>query len=366
MSGLGIAVRPIAVFPADFSGYVGPLTVSMATVANSTAVLSAETFWNDNLHTGDGGRTHEFQGVVGKVGFNNDNKIEDTGLHSGLKLVVNTPLKANFAYLKVVPPTKGIMTGGTLGPRLELYDPSTASGILGEVGGISWFNGLFSIFQGINVDTLQPNPLMQLYFINAPSTALIEWYSPSTQRLQIRNAGGAIVHVANNARYEWEGPNGGVYIAMVGYQLSTGKPISFTNTSQEDGARVPLIAVTCDTAADNFLIQSSNTAGNVFTSRAKFDGLGNAFVPQLTIGATLGAVPLAGAAAAVPVTNGDTKLLRSAASILKLDDGAGGFATIHAKLRTDTNAAAGTIVADHTLTFYDAAGVAYKVPCLTA
>jgi hypothetical protein len=39
---------------------------------------------------------------------------------------------------------------------------------------------------------------------------------------------------------------------------------------------------------------------------------------------------------------------------------------LQAKLRTDANAASETITPDKTLTLYDAAGTAYKVPCVAA
>lgn len=40
------------------------------------------------------------------------------------------------------------------------------------------------------------------------------------------------------------------------------------------------------------------------------------------------------------------------------------FAKVQGKLTTDTNAAAGTITPDHFMVLFDAAGVAYKVPCV--
>lgn len=43
-----------------------------------------------------------------------------------------------------------------------------------------------------------------------------------------------------------------------------------------------------------------------------------------------------------------------------------GYATLQGKLRTDANAVAETITPTHTLTLYDAAGVAYKVPAVAA
>ena len=40
------------------------------------------------------------------------------------------------------------------------------------------------------------------------------------------------------------------------------------------------------------------------------------------------------------------------------------FAQLQAKLQTHANAVAETITADHTLVIYDAAGTAYRVPCV--
>jgi hypothetical protein len=41
-----------------------------------------------------------------------------------------------------------------------------------------------------------------------------------------------------------------------------------------------------------------------------------------------------------------------------------GFGTIQGKIKTDEDAASGTIIPDKYLIVYDAAGIAYRVPCV--
>jgi hypothetical protein len=96
-----------------------------------------------------------------------------------------------------------------------------------------------------------------------------------TNRFTITSAA-ALVHIAANSRYEWEGNNGILRHSFVGYFNALGKTIDFNNSGQTP-AVLPLSASTTDQSVNifdwNFL------SGGVWNQLGKIDGRGRVYAP---------------------------------------------------------------------------------------
>lgn len=100
-------------------------------------------------------------------------------------------------------------------------------------------------------------------------------------------------------------------------------------------------------------------ANLTWTGRAAFRGIGNGILMLANSAATdFGRLQIGGTTSSFP----SIKRSGTALQARLADDS--GFATWQGKLTTDTNYTAGTVVPTGYLTLYDAAGTAYRVPCL--
>lgn len=227
-------------------------------------------------------------------------------------------------------------------------------------------------------------------------------------RLSIESEG-AIVHIANNGRYEFETKQSGNPLQFVAYSASSseGVPFLFTNHGQSlypesviqvgvdqasqiafqtglftngefnansyiDGSG-SLYArnVSAFGAAGSFRGLSSRVTGEVtariFLGLDKTDnaflgfGLGNAALDSYIYRAGPNLFAIGGAASAArPAIKGIGTSIQG-----RLADDSD-FCTVQGKLTTDQGAVSETVTPDSTLTLYDASGTAYKVPCVAA
>lgn len=223
-----------------------------------------------------------------------------------------------------------------------------------------------------------------------------------TNRLSIESAG-IITQISNNSRFEFEG-----YISprviFTGFEAASaiGKTIDFNNHGQTPTRANPVVSISVSQASDDAL-HIGQFDGSDWTTLAKFNGQGILFAPLfntqrgmsctatgettsrfyagldgllrsfiamgpggtssldlLLYRAGANMLALGGLTSAFPAIKRATSTLQ-----IRLADDSD-FAPVQGKLTTDTNATAETITPDSTLILYDAAGVAYKVPCIAA
>lgn len=206
-------------------------------------------------------------------------------------------------------------------------------------------------------------PVVSLYWDSTPlaggraneTVAVIR--GNGSNRLSIESDS-AIVHIAETGRYEWEAgfANNTDRISWVGYQKSSseGRPFDFNNFGQAPTRANPIASFSSD-VDEGDLVHFSNYDGSIWTPRGKVDAMGRASFQALDLPeqADPGLPgPDTGRLYARDV-DGLTRLaFRTAAGVETLL-GAG-------------TATEETIVPDRTIILYDAAGNAYKVPCVAA
>jgi hypothetical protein len=93
-------------------------------------------------------------------------------------------------------------------------------------------------------------------------------------RMSLESAG-AFVHIAQTARYEWEGL-GSARLAFVGFEAASaaGKPIDFNNYGQTPSRASPIVSFSAQAASDK-VASFGTTTGSAWTENAYIDGAGN-------------------------------------------------------------------------------------------
>jgi hypothetical protein len=108
-------------------------------------------------------------------------------------------------------------------------------------------------------------------------------------------------------------------------------------------------------------IVTASTAALVYGTRGRIEVTADGVMVLKNNAQTdFGRLMFGGSTSSFPAIKRSTTVLQARLA----DDSAFGF--FQGKIQTDANAATETITPDKTLTLYDAAGVAYKVPCVAA
>jgi hypothetical protein len=178
-------------------------------------------------------------------------------------------------------------------------------------------------------NTGTPADVFRWYWETTPAAGAAVLRGMGTNRFSIESAA-AIVHIAGNARYEWEGL-GSQRLSWNSYEAGSSihRPIDINleGTVEEAPAlNLPILSLSGKAGRTNDLLALGIWDGNTtWTTYSRFDSTGKLFAPNVE-------------------STGNIK----------------------GKLTTETNAAAGGITPTHTLTLYDATGTAYKVACVAA
>ncbi|MET0245692.1 MAG: hypothetical protein ABW182_02995 [Sphingomonas sp.] len=283
---------------------------------------------------------------------------------------------------------------------------STASGT--SLGGMALRGGAgeMALTSQIHPSTGAPADVLRYYWEGTPGqVAVIR--GMGTNRLSIESSG-AMVHIAQNSRYEFEG-YGASRLSFIGYEAGSaiGKTIDFNNYGQTPTRANPVVSVSTSSAdADPLHIGTHN--GQTWTTTARFRANGQLNTPGVIALAPTGAprgfaaqsssestarfffgldaLDTAFIGAGPGVSSLDSFIFRAGTNMWSYGGTTAAFPAIkragtalQAKLATDSDftqlqgkltthnvAATGTITPNRTLTLYDAAGVAYKVPCVAA
>ncbi|MCW3849360.1 hypothetical protein OF829_19140 [Sphingomonas sp. LB-2] len=227
-------------------------------------------------------------------------------------------------------------------------------------------------------------------------------------RLSIES-NGTMVHIANNGRYEFETQTYGTPIQFVGYEASgsSGVPIMFNNHNQTVYAE-SVVQVAVDVSTQ-IALQIGLWNNGSFSTTAYFDGSGGLYARSLSAYGATGVFRGVSTRVTGELTarvfqgldrndNGfigfgtgnsalDAYIYRAGPNLFSIGGAAApdrpaikgigtaiqgrladdsDFCTVQGKLTTDQIAVSETITPDSTLTLYDAAGTAYKVPCVAA
>ena len=205
-----------------------------------------------------------------------------------------------------------------------------------------------------------------------------------SNRLSVESAA-ALVHIAQNGRYEWEGLSA-PRLQWIGYEAASaiGRTIDFNNSGQTAYAGTILSVSTVDDS-QNLIQFCALSAGN-YTELARIDGNGwfyspyyhaeaasqgqPGFIVQLTGESFARAFLSLDSADRPNLSFGpgnderDVTIVRSEAGRIQVRGLVQSeFGTLQAKLMTHETAVPGVVVPSHYLILYDAAGNAFKVPC---
>jgi hypothetical protein len=213
-----------------------------------------------------------------------------------------------------------------------------------------------------------------------------------TNRFSIESVA-AMVHIAGNGRYEWEGL-GAERLHWVAYEAgsSIGKTIDFNNTGQPVTPANPVVSITVsDVSSDPLHLCTWDPESEGYITQARFDGSGNLHARSILVSSYIEATGVAGGTTGYivqlaeegwariflgldpanrpylsfgPGDNArDAFFVRSAPGAFEARGYNNVFATVQAKLKTAAMAVSGEVTPDKYLILYDAAGTAYKVPC---
>jgi len=274
----------------------------------------------------------------------------------------------------------------------------------GSLGGImrAGNQGEMALTSQINPSTGYPAQVFRWYWENGlvGNTAVIRGLGSNRLSLE---SNGAITQIANNSRFEFEG-----YISprviFTGYEAASalGKTIDFNNYGQTPSRANPVVSISVENVSDDPL-HIGRFDGSTWTTLARFNGQGILFAPLFNTqrgmsctvtGETTSRFYSGLSGTNVPfiamgpggTTPLDTHLYRAGTNMFGVGgftaafpaikrDGSGiqvraaddsDFTKVQGKITTDTNAASGTFTPDKYMILYDAAGVAYKVPCIAA
>ena len=148
--------------------------------------------------------------------------------------------------------------------------------------------GEMAMTSQVDPNTGKPADVFRFYWENnkvgnVPGSAAVI-RGMGTNRLSIES-NSTLVHIANSARFEWEGLGGTERLKFVGYEAgsSIGRPIDFNNSGQAPTIATPFSASTVNSTVDiaKFgLFDGSST----WTTLARFSGSGApTFSPQSTV-----------------------------------------------------------------------------------
>ncbi len=258
-------------------------------------------------------------------------------------------------------------------------------------------NGEIGLTSQLDPNSGAPAHVLRYYWETGPigsaegSTSVLR--GMGTNRFSIES-NAALVHIAGNGRYEWEGL-GTERLDWVGYEAGSaiGKTIDFNNIGQTPTSANPLVSMTVsDVAYDTLHLCTWDAENFAYVTKARFDGSGNLHVPSIRLASYVEATGEAGDTTGYIVQlvdQGWAKIFLGLdganrpslsfgpgdnardAFFYRSSPGAfeariysdGPFATIQAKFKTHKMAMAGTVTPNKFLILYDAAGTAYKVPC---
>ena len=270
---------------------------------------------------------------------------------------------------------------------------SSSLGGMAVAGG----GGEMALTSQIDPNTGVPAHLVRYYWQSAAigsaegSVAVLR--GMGTNRFSIESDA-AMVHIANNGRFEWEGL-GSDRLHWIGYEAgsSLGKTIDFNNTGQPTLRASPVVSMTvADEADDTLHLCAWDAENEAYVTKARFDGSGNLYAPSIRVTSYIEATGEAGGLTGYIVQLGDegwariflgldgtnrpylsfgpgdnardAYFYRSSPGAFEARYSIGGpFATIQARLKTNKMAVTGTVTPNKYLILYDAAGTAYKVPC---
>jgi len=257
-------------------------------------------------------------------------------------------------------------------------------------------NGEMALTSQLDPNIGAPAHVMRYYWETGPigsaegSASVLR--GMGTNRFSIES-NAAMVHIAGNGRYEWEGL-GAERLHWVGYEAgsSIGKTIDFNNTGQAPTSANPVVSITVsDVASDTLHLCTWDPESEGYITNARFDGTGNLYVPSIRVTSYIEATGEAGGTTGYIVQLAeqgwakiflgldpasrpylsfgpgddarDSFLVRSAPGTFEARAYGDAFATVQAKLKTDRMAVTGEVTPDKYLILYDALGTAYKVPC---
>ena len=257
-------------------------------------------------------------------------------------------------------------------------------------------NGEMALTSQLDPNSGAPAHVIRYYWETGPigsaegSAAVLR--GMGTNRFSIES-NAAMVHIALNGRFEWEGL-GSERLNWIGYEAgsSLGKTIDFNNTGQPTLRANPVVSVTVsDTADDTLHLCSWDAENSAYVTKARFDGSGNLYAPSIRVTSYIEATGEAGGTIGYivqladdgwakiflgldpanrpylsfgPGDNArDAFFIRSAPGAFEARGYGNVFATVQAKLKTAAMAVTGEVTPNKYLILYDAAGTAYKVPC---
>jgi hypothetical protein len=176
-------------------------------------------------------------------------------------------------------------------------------------------------------------------------------------RFSIESAS-AMVHISDSSRFEWEGWNA-PRLSFVGYVKgsSEGRTVDFNNSGQPvPSLRANPVVSFSSISNDEDVVHFGRYDGNAtWTANAKVSATGLGTFPQLDLPEQ--------ASPSDPAANVGRLYSKSVAGATRLAfrDSAGSESVL---LAASPSATPELIIPDATITLYDAAGNAYKVPCL--
>jgi hypothetical protein len=257
-------------------------------------------------------------------------------------------------------------------------------------------NGEMALTSQLDPNSGAPAHVMRYYWETGPigsaegSASVLR--GMGTNRFSIES-NSALVHIAGNGRFEWEG-YGSERLHWIGYEAgsSRGKTIDFNNTGQPTIRASPVVSMTvADEADDTLHLCTLDAVSGAYITKARFDGSGNLHVPSVRVASYVEATGVAGGTTGYIVqladegwariflgldgTNRpylsfgpgdnarDAFFVRSAPGAFEARGYGAAFATVQAKLKTHKMAMTGTVTPNKFLILYDALGTAYKVPC---
>jgi hypothetical protein len=225
------------------------ISVSGGTVTTSTPVADFTQTWND--------ATVPFSAITANVTDTNsriDSRLIDLKVDSGTVFQVRKNGEMIISN----------KSGSTLGGMV-------ARGLQGEIG----------LTSQIDPNTGLPSDVFRYYWDGAVGGAAV-LLGMGSNRLSIESQS-AIVHIAANSRYEFEG-RVSARILFVGYETATalGKTFDFNNFGQAPTRASPVVSISVQDPLDDPLHIGTFDGVN-WTTKARFDGTGALFTPGATI-----------------------------------------------------------------------------------
>ena len=255
--------------------------------------------------------------------------------------------------------------------------------------------------------TSQWADILRWYWEGSAVGSVAVLHGMGTNRLSIESEG-AIVHIANNGRYEFESKISNS-IQFVGYQAASADGIPFLFNNHGQSRYPPAVVQMGVDFPSQQVLQIGIFDDTGFTSKAYFDGSGGLYARNVSATGVTGTFRGVSARTDGEITGRvfvgmdrdnnaflgfglgnaalDSHIYRAGPNLFSIGGAAApdrpaikgigtaiqgrlgddsDFCTVQGKLTTDQTAVSETITPDSTLTLYDASGVAYKVACVAA